>query len=218
MPLNNEILVKNIKKLCKDNNVSISTLERDLFISPGLISRWARTKTTPALDSILDIANYFQISIDALIGTANEAVNSDKTINRLLITLYNKTKDAEIEWQIFNPYHAENHANTAKIAAMLNDAGTDCFYCNVNRGSFILTIEHSDKKENLSLYVLADENSFPELKCTNAEKLYNLYSYLLKRLSSSLNTMKTNNFINDFLNQNADNASSVDTFTIFKTG
>lgn len=212
--MNNQILVNNIKKICKDKNISISILEKDLFMSPGLISRW--TKTTPALDRVLEIANYLQVSLDTLIGNANETTNNDKAINHLLLKLYNKTINAEIEWQIFNPNNVNESLHTKIISSIITENNMDCFYCNVNNGSFILTIVYNDSQKDLSLYVLADQNSIPELKCSDNEKLYNLYNYLLKRLSKQLNTMKTNNFINDFLNQNDDDASLPNNVTILK--
>ena len=68
--MNNQLLVNNIKKLCKDRNVSISTLEKDLFMSPGLISRWA--KTTPTLDRVVEIANYFHVYVDYVVDNTKE--------------------------------------------------------------------------------------------------------------------------------------------------
>lgn len=210
--LNNQILVNNIKKICKSKNISISVLERDLFMSSGLISRWA--KTTPALDRVLEIANYLQVSLDTLIGNANETTNNDKTINHLLLKLYNKTINAEIEWQIFNPNNTAENLHSQIISSIITENNMDCFYCIINNGSFILTVVYNDGSKDLSLYVLADENSLPEQKCSDNEKLYNLYNYLLKRLSKQLNIMKTNNFINGFLSQDDSDASLPNNVTI----
>lgn len=202
--MNNQILVNNIKKLCKENNVTISVLERELFMSPGLISRW--TKNMPALDRVIEIANYFNVSLDTLIGNANdEKSDEDKNIERLILTLYNKSVDAEIEWQVFNPSNAEDSISTKKISSIIN-SNMDCFFCNVNNGYFILTVTYNNEEKQLSLYVLADQYSLPESKCSKNEKLYNLYSYLMKRHSKLLNKIKTKNFIDDFLKQ--DNTDS----------
>lgn len=199
--MNNLTLVNNIKKLCKDNNVSISTLEQDLNLSPGLISRWV--KSTPAFDKILEIANYFHVSLDDLVGNTNsEKDTDDVSMTRLLLTLHNKSIEADIEWHVYNPAKTEDIVST-KISSIINAKTDDCFYCNVNGGSFILKIRHNNKENELSLYVLPDQFSFPELKCSDNENLYNLYNYLLKRLSKRLNTIKTNNFINKFINETA---------------
>lgn len=210
--MNNQILVNNIKKICKDQNISISVLEKDLFMSPGLISRW--TKTTPALDRVLEIANYLQVSLDTLIGNANETTTNDKTIYQLISKLYNKTTNADLEWKIFNPNNSDESLYAKIISSIAVEHYKDCFYCNVNHGYFILTITYNDNQKDLSLYVLADQNSVPELKCSDNEKLYNLYNYLLKRLSKQLNTMKTNNFIDNFINQDDSEVSLPNNVTI----
>ena len=198
--MDNKILVNNIKKLCLDNDISISALEKEMYMSPGLISRW--TKNTPALDRIIDIANYFHVSLDVLVGNANEEkINDNKKIYRMLLTLYNKSRDAEIEWQIFNPETAEDTILTQKISSIVNPNNMDCFFCNINAGSFILTINYSENENELSLYVLADQNSIPELTCSDNEKLSKLYEYLSKRYSKQLNTIKTDNFIDEFISQ-----------------
>lgn len=203
--MNNQILVNNIKKLCKENNVTISVLERELFMSPGLISRW--TKNMPALDRVIEIANYFNVPLDTLIGNANDDKNNDdKKIERLTSALYNKSIEAEIEWQIFNPNNIEDNIGNKKISSIL-DNNMDCFFCNVNEGYFILTITHNEDDKKLSLYVLADQYSHPELKYSKNDKLCNLCNYLLKRYSKQLNNIKTNNFIDDFLKQESTNSN-----------
>lgn len=213
--MNNQTLVNNIKKLCKDNNISTSMLEKELLMSPGLISRWS--KNMPTLDRVMEIANFFHVSLDELIGNANDEQGSDnRNINKLIVTLYNKSVEAEIEWQVFNPVNASDGINTKKIASIINLKNMDCFFCDVNNGNFILTITYNGKEKDLALYVLADQYSFPELRCSNNEKLNNLYRYLLKRLSNQLNKIKTNNFINDFINQN-NNVISKDNITVLKT-
>lgn len=212
--MNNQILVNNIKKICKDQNISISVLEKELFMSPGLISRW--TKTTPALDRVLEIANYLQVSLDTLIGNANETNTNDRIIYQLLSKLYNRTTNAELEWQIFNPNNADETLYTQIISSIVAENNMDCFYCNIDHGYFILTITHNDNQKDLSLYALADQNSVPALQCSDNEKLYNLYNYLLKRLSKQLYTMKTNNFIYNFINQDDSEVSLPDNVTILK--
>lgn len=200
--MNNQTLVNNIKNICKEKNISVSTLERELFMSPGLISRWA--KTTPTLDRVLDIASYLQVSLDDLTGNNTEKNSNDRTTNHLLLKLYKETTNAEIDWEIFNPNNADECLTTQIISSLVADNCMDCFYCNVNGGSFIITITYNNTQNELSLYALADQNSRPVLQCCNNAKLFDLYDYLLKRLSNQLNSMKTNNFINNFLNADSE--------------
>ena len=200
--MDNKILVNNIKKLCLENNISISTLEKEMFMSPGLISRW--TKNTPALDRIMEIANYFHVSLDSLVeGTNDENNNNNQNVDRLLSILYNKTRDAEVVWRIYDTKNTENDAVSKKIASVINSKSMDCFYCNVNNGNFILMVNYINEEYDLSLYVLADQYSEPVKKCSGNEKLYKLYDYLSKLYFDQLNNIKTENFIDDFINQSS---------------
>ena len=212
--MNNQILVNNIKKICKDQNISVSVLEKELFMSPGLISRWV--KNTPALDRVLEIANYLQVSLDTLIGNANDTGTNDKVTYQLLSKLYDRTTNADLEWQIFNPNNADETLYTQIISSIVEESNMDCFYCNVDHGCFILTITYNGNQKDLSLYALADQYSVPDRKCSDNEKLYNLYNYLLKRLSTQLNSMKTDNFIYNFINQDDSEVSLPDNVTILK--
>lgn len=212
--MDNKILVSNIKKLCSDNNISISTLEKEMFMSPGLISRWA--KNTPAIDRVAEIANYFHVTLDTLIGnTNNENANDNKNINRLLAALYNRTHKVDIKWQIFNPKYTEDSLVNKKISSVANQKNSDCFYCNVNGGNFILTVNYNDEDIELSLYVLADPNSTPQSICCDNDKLSNIYDYLNRLYSNQLNDIKTNNFINEFIDESS-NLSSNGKITVLK--
>lgn len=100
--MNNELLVKSIKNICQINNISVSQLENTLGFSPSLISRW--NKTSPSLDKIVDIADYFHVSLDEVVGRCNENVINDD----FLRILYNKTTNKEIKWNIFDKSEEES--------------------------------------------------------------------------------------------------------------
>lgn len=212
--MNNQLLVDNIKKLCKDRNVSISTLEKDLFMSSGLISRWA--KTTPALDRVVDIANYFHVSVDSLVDTTKESAYNNPKLKQLLSLLYSKSDSEELAWFVFDRIHVDHNRNTKFLLSVANRNNIDCFYCKFLEGIFILTIQYSNNEDKkISLYAVADPNSTPELLCDKGEPLFKLCHFLLKRYSRDLNTIKTNNFIDKFINQGNDENSNED-FNIFQ--
>jgi len=52
--VDNKKLVENIRRICKERNISVSELERSQNFSPGLISCWVRM--SPSLDKVLLIA------------------------------------------------------------------------------------------------------------------------------------------------------------------
>ena len=63
--MDSKMIVDSINILCKINNISIYQLEKDLNFKPSLIDSW--NNSLPTLDEIVDIANYFEVSLDDLI-------------------------------------------------------------------------------------------------------------------------------------------------------
>lgn len=92
--MDNEFLVKSIRELCKKNNIAISQLENELNFGAGLISRW--TKSSPSLDKIIDIADYFHVSLDEVVGY-NQNIDDE-----FLKLLCEKTEDGSIKWNVFD--------------------------------------------------------------------------------------------------------------------
>ena len=64
--MNNERMIETIRELCKKNNITPTKLEEELGFSQGLISRWK--DKTPNIDRIIDIADYFHVSLDEVVG------------------------------------------------------------------------------------------------------------------------------------------------------
>lgn len=58
-------LVKNIKSLCDTDGLSIPKLERELGFSKGSIYNW--DSSSPAIEKIQKVANYFKVSVDRVI-------------------------------------------------------------------------------------------------------------------------------------------------------
>ena len=67
----NAILVNNIRKICKNKKVPITQMEEDLGFSPGLISRWSRTKTSPSFDKVVSVMKYLDVTYEELTGEGN---------------------------------------------------------------------------------------------------------------------------------------------------
>lgn len=91
--MSNEKIVKSIKELCKKHGITANQLESEVGLSQGLISRWL--KTTPSLDKIIDIADYFNVSLDEVIGRRKNTSNqNDLFVNQI----YEMTQNGELEW------------------------------------------------------------------------------------------------------------------------
>lgn len=64
-----------IKKLCKDNSISVNKLEGDLAFAKGYISKL--DKSTPNSAKLQKIADYFGVSLDYLM-TGSDSKYSDE--------------------------------------------------------------------------------------------------------------------------------------------
>lgn len=94
-------LVERIKTLCKEKKISIAELERKTGISNGQIRKW--DITTPGVDKLVAIANYFDISVDYLLGRSenkrcddlkvSDKSDADKKLNEMLHELDEADKE-----------------------------------------------------------------------------------------------------------------------------
>lgn len=59
------MVIKNIQQLCKKRGISIYALEKAVGLGNGTIGKWK--KTSPRIDSLHRVANYFDVTVDALL-------------------------------------------------------------------------------------------------------------------------------------------------------
>lgn len=62
------MIYQNILRLCKDKSISIAKLERETGLGNGTIGRWE--KSSPNVDNVKKIADYFGVTVDSLLKTA----------------------------------------------------------------------------------------------------------------------------------------------------
>lgn len=94
-------MIDSIRALCKSENITPTKLEEKLGFSQGLISRWK--DKNPNLDRIVDIADYFHVSVDEVIGRDENNINDD-----FLEVLYKRTSKKEILWKSFDKSNDES--------------------------------------------------------------------------------------------------------------
>jgi transcriptional regulator with XRE-family HTH domain len=91
--------VDRVKALCKEHNVAISRLERELGFSNGYIGQ-LRKGTFPD-DRLRKIADYFNLSIEDLTGIKKEpTVIADDELSAEFIKLFTQLSPAEREREI----------------------------------------------------------------------------------------------------------------------
>lgn len=59
------MILESIKKMCKERGITIAKLERETKIGNGTIARWG--KSTPRIDSLKSVADYFGVTLDELL-------------------------------------------------------------------------------------------------------------------------------------------------------
>ena len=59
-----------IKKLCQERGITVAELERELGFSNSTIRKWGNN-TSPSIDKVIKVANYFNVSVDYLLGMSD---------------------------------------------------------------------------------------------------------------------------------------------------
>lgn len=179
--MKNEILLSNIKELCKKKSITIVALEKHLGIGAGTISRW--NKAIPSFDKIEAIADYFQISIDELSGHTKDFsyTKIDETTQMIIEFLINETKIETTHgfWHDYKEYNHEVNLLVDDMQSMNSDIGR-LFYAYNEDGYYLFEVLYDmnsnfDYITNLRLYLTPDERTKPVLECdcnTALQKLY----------------------------------------------
>lgn len=86
-------LSENIKKYRKQNRLTQEQLAEVMGVSTGAVHKWEAAMSVPELDMILKLADFFDISVDVLVGYKVR----DNTFNSMVerITALAKAKDPE---------------------------------------------------------------------------------------------------------------------------
>ena len=71
------ILYQRIEQLCADKGITMSKLAADLGFSSSLIRKW-KGETSPSIDKVKLIAEYFGVSLDYLIGMSEIPSSAEK--------------------------------------------------------------------------------------------------------------------------------------------
>lgn len=146
--MNNELMINTIKELCKTKDITVTGLEEALGFSQGLIGRWK--DKSPSLDRICDIADYFGVSIDYLVG---------RTIiifDPFLDALYNMTNNKSLRWERLKSY--DSHIKITKTIDYDEDKYNEIYYYALFDSGYIIVrcfSEHNKtiKPIELNVYV-----------------------------------------------------------------
>ncbi|MCD8039812.1 MAG: helix-turn-helix domain-containing protein [Lachnospiraceae bacterium] len=80
-------IVERIKEKCLENGTTINTIEKKCNLGHGTIRRWS--ENSPAVDKVIIVANYLQVSLEwLLIGKEASELSQDE---KKLVDLYRAT-------------------------------------------------------------------------------------------------------------------------------
>lgn len=74
------VLYQRIKELCAERGITMGKLEEDLGIGTSLIRKW-KANTSPSIDKVRVIAEYFNVSSDYLIGMSDIPSSAEELIS-----------------------------------------------------------------------------------------------------------------------------------------
>lgn len=188
--MNNEQIVNSIKTLCQEHNITITKLEETLGMSQGLISRW--NKSDPSLSKIIDIANYFKVSLDEVTGYNN--IINDKFISKLL----SQTTNEILKWQVYNnnaeepkqyfePIDKYNFLCQEDANDYFNSHTELSYYTNINNGyiSIYCYYEYDNIKTpiDIKLFIQPNKNASLILQDYTKDQLLPLWLKILYTLN-----------------------------------
>jgi len=83
-------LAENIKKLRKEHSMTQEQVADALGVTVGAVYKWEAGLSLPEIRLLLEIADLFETSVDALLGYEHRSGNADSLINRIRICLAEK--------------------------------------------------------------------------------------------------------------------------------
>ena len=188
----NEMLLANIRELCRKNHITVNHLEKMTGMGTGTISRW--NKASPSLDKIYLIAQFFRISIDKLVGYVVEGdppADLDEKTSQVIGYLTDITIEADENESFWKDYKSseKDHLMVDHLKSMKDEMSRLLCGCD-ETGYYLLEILYLlnaqyDYETQINLYLVPDESTVPVLECSENSALRFLYVNAIKKLEMS---------------------------------
>lgn len=94
-------IVDRILHLAEQRDISANKLAVECKLNNSAITRWRQNKMNPSIDALIKIANYFNVTVDYLIGRNSDIQLIQNEIDtltppqRIAVTAFIKTMKAE---------------------------------------------------------------------------------------------------------------------------
>ena len=88
-----------LSEIRRQEGVTQKQLANALNVSSGNLCDWEKGRTEPDIERLIKLADYFDVSIDVLVGreTSIKGDSEPSTLKRRLLACYNKMSDKEKE-------------------------------------------------------------------------------------------------------------------------
>ena len=106
-----------LQNLRKQKNLTQEALARELFVSRTAVSKWESGKGYPNIDSLKQIATFFDTTVDELLSTdeiLNLAQSENEKAQTHLRDLVSGLLDIATSTLLFLPLFAQNSSNVIK--------------------------------------------------------------------------------------------------------
>ena len=81
----------NIRNLRKERSLTQEQLAEAMTVTVGAVSKWELGQSMPELNLIMELADFFDVSVDALLGYELRSNSKEQTVARLIAYKHNKT-------------------------------------------------------------------------------------------------------------------------------
>lgn len=212
--MDNKQLVKSIRQLCKNNDIAISQLENNLNFGAGLISRW--NKNSPSIDKIIDIADYFHVSLDEVVGY--KINTNDVFLNKL----HEQTESDSIIWEDCetmsqNGSKVKQYSDFEMPGQYIGEYENETSYATCfNSGYIIMYAYHKEDQiinpYNLILFIQPNDDAYLVDQHYTKEELHSLWIKILNHLGDNApDEIKAEDLKNSFIKDKS--KKSIDSYS-----
>lgn len=106
-------------QLLQKRNITAYKLSQDTGVTQGMISYWKKGERIPSAEYLVVVANYFDVSVDYLLGRTDNPSPLSKTASPQPEVSYSVAGQAELN-QIFLSLNAEGRERLVEYAVMLS--------------------------------------------------------------------------------------------------
>lgn len=120
-------IIERILELIKKNNVTEYRVMKDCGLQTNSFTYWKKGRAMPGLDALIKIANYFNVSLDYLVGRTinkNSTISNNATINPIIsrISQLSELQQIQVMAYIDGLQGVKSHTTQIDTRKLVSDA------------------------------------------------------------------------------------------------